>query len=234
MKKFNVLCWDFNTDKLTYYDVLPYLREEITERWESNKNDQLTREILKELIEASSRYQYCSRCEYEMIIHGWPVRKNNYKIDIHEQIMMNIDIITDILWNEFNCGDFIGDDDSNDVIFTPQNEWQLNIVDQMEHIKDVGELSDGYHTFNSLYEQRMYLWAAITKHNNKAWKSWKHSDGELCFGGGWFIVGINTPKGQYTYHYEAKYWDLFKCVILPTAPEWDGHTDKDVERVLSI
>lgn len=101
MKKFNVLCWDFNTDKLTYYDVLPYLRKEVTERWESNKNDQLTREILKELIEASSRYRFCSRCEYEMIIHGWPVHKNDYKIDIHEQIMMNIDVIAEILFEEY-------------------------------------------------------------------------------------------------------------------------------------
>ena len=35
-----------------------------------------------------------------MIVHGWPVRKNDYKIDVHEQVMMNIDIISDILYNE--------------------------------------------------------------------------------------------------------------------------------------
>ena len=39
-----------------------------------------------------------------MITHGWPVRKNNYKIDVHEQVMMNIDTIADILWKEIENG----------------------------------------------------------------------------------------------------------------------------------
>ena len=72
----------------------------------------------------------------------------------------------------------------------------------------IGEMSDGYHTFNGLYYQRMVLFAALVKaHKDKAWKSWRHEDGELCFGGGWFIVGIDTPEGIYTYHYEDKDWN---------------------------
>lgn len=100
---------------------------------------------------------------------------------------------------------------------------------------DPGEISDGFHTFNSLYYQRMALFAVIVNtYSHLAWKSWNHADGEKCFGGGWFVVGINTKYGQYTYHYEEKYWDMFNCKILPTAPEWDGHTDKDVYRLFSI
>ena len=99
----------------------------------------------------------------------------------------------------------------------------------------IGEMSDGYHTFNGLYYQRMVLFAAIVKaHKDKAWKSWKHEDGELCFGGGWFIVGIDTPQGSYTYHYEAKDFDLFDCEELPVAKHWDGHTEEDVTRLLSL
>lgn len=102
-------------------------------------------------------------------------------------------------------------------------------------VEDIGEISDGYHTFNSLYDQRLYLFAALVNtFRDISWKSHKHADGEDCFGGGWFVVGINTPKGPYTYHYENKYWDLFKCKELDRAPEWDGHTDKDIERVLSL
>lgn len=41
-------------------------------------------------------------------------------------------------------------------------------------------------------------------------------------------------KGGFPYHYEDKDWDLFHCKEVATAPEWDGHTDKDVERVLSL
>ncbi len=99
----------------------------------------------------------------------------------------------------------------------------------------IGEVSDGYHTFNSLYRQRLILTAALVKaHKDVAWKSWRHEDGQLCFGGGWFIIGFDTPDGGYTYHYEAKDWELFDCVELPVGKHWDGHTDEDVERLLSI
>ena len=99
----------------------------------------------------------------------------------------------------------------------------------------IGEMSDGYHTFNGLYYQRMVLFAALVKQNkDSAWKSHRHEDGELCFGGGWFIVGIDTPEGSYTYHYEDKDWDLFDCKELPVGKHWDGHTEEDVTRLLSL
>jgi len=102
-------------------------------------------------------------------------------------------------------------------------------------IKDIGDLSDGFHTFNQLYYQRMMLFATIVKQNRgRAWKSLRHEDGELCFGGGWFIVGIDTPEGSYTYHYEDNYYSLFDCVELERAKHWDGHTEKDVTRLLSL
>lgn len=90
--KFNVMVWDFNHDQLKYYDILPYLREHC-------KIDSSLEE-LKKSIEEESRYEFWARCEYEMIIHGWPVRKNEYKLDVHDQIMMNIDVIANILYNE--------------------------------------------------------------------------------------------------------------------------------------
>lgn len=99
----------------------------------------------------------------------------------------------------------------------------------------IGEMSDGYHTFSGLYYQRMVLFAALVKaYKDKAWKSHRHEDGELCFGGGWFIVGIDTPDGSYTYHYEDKDWDRFDCQELPTGKKWDGHTETDVTRLLSL
>lgn len=105
----------------------------------------------------------------------------------------------------------------------------------LEELGDIGEISDGYHTFNSLYRQRCILFAALCNtFKTLSWKSRKHSDGEECFGGGWFIVGIETSAGTYTYHYENEFWDLFKCQELDVAKEWDGHTDKDVERLLSL
>lgn len=104
-----------------------------------------------------------------------------------------------------------------------------------------GETSDGYHTFNELYRYRMLYHAAFVN----AWelidgindpypfpadpsvssvKSWKHSDGEPCFGGGWFIVVTTLPTGQISNHYEAQHWDLFNVPEVDLPPTYDGHT----------
>ena len=87
-----------------------------------------------------------------------------------------------------------------------------------------GETSDGYHTFNELYHHRAVLFSVIVKaFPDQAWKSRKHHDGSMY--DGMFIVGIETPDGQATYHYDIEpYWDMFQCKELEYAPEWDGHT----------
>ena len=96
-KKFNVMRWDFNSDKLVPYDVLPYFRD----CYKEEKNQPLTMEAMEKFIERKSHYMFWSRCEYEMIVHGWPVKENEYKLDVHEQIMMNVGLIAEILYNEF-------------------------------------------------------------------------------------------------------------------------------------
>lgn len=91
-----------------------------------------------------------------------------------------------------------------------------------------GELSDGYHTHNELYEYRLLYNA----HAARGWvaagypvvKSWRHSDGEECFGGGWFVVAAELPTGQVTNHYKADGWGLFEVPEAETAFAWDGHT----------
>lgn len=55
-----------------------------------------------------------------------------------------------------------------------------------------------------------------------------------CFGGGWFLVTIDTPDGAYGYHYEDKYWDVFHCKELERAKHWDGYTEEDVGRLMSL
>ena len=119
---------------------------------------------------------------------------------------------------------------------TDTEKSRIEAICEVANVEDIGDLSDGFHTFNGLYEQRMILFAALVKaYKDKAWKSHRHEDGELCFGGGWFIVGIDTPKGSYTYHYEDKFWNMFDCVELPRSKHWDGHTEKDaMERLMSL
>ena len=98
-----------------------------------------------------------------------------------------------------------------------------------------GETSDGYHTFNDLYHHRAVLFSVIVRdHQNIAWKARKHHDGTMY--DGMFIVGIETPKGQATYHYDLDpYWDMFDCEERECAPEWDGHTpDEAVARIATL
>lgn len=104
--------------------------------------------------------------------------------------------------------------------------------------------SDGYHTFDELYRYRALYNAGFFNELHHAWdivpaietksvvKSLRHSDGELCFGGGWFIVMANLPTGQISNHYEMKYWDLFKIPEVEKAPEWDGHTPEQASERL--
>ena len=98
-----------------------------------------------------------------------------------------------------------------------------------------GETSDGYHTFNELYHHRAVLFSVIVRdHSDLAWKSKLHNDGTMY--DDMFIVGIETPQGQATYHYDIEpYWEMFDCGELERAPEWDGHTpDEAIARIATL
>ena len=101
---------------------------------------------------------------------------------------------------------------------------------------DTNRISDGFHTFAELYEfRKIYnaalfnVWGNYMIPQYDVHKSRKHSNGELCFGGEWFIVVAVLPTGQISNHYEAKDWDLFKIPSVEKAKyEYDGHTPQDV------
>lgn len=115
------------------------------------------------------------------------------------------------------------------------NRWDVIVsylADLIEPQPIDGNTSDGYHTFNELYHHRAVLFSVIVKiFADRAWKSKLHADGTMY--DGMFIVGIETPDGQATYHYDVDpYWDMFQCKEVDRAPEWDGHTpDQAIERI---
>ena len=115
-----------------------------------------------------------------------------------------------------------------------KDEWNTKIVNErIEAIRDTSDISDGSHTFGELYHHRAVLFAVICNmFPDSAWKSMKHCNGGYIKG--FFIVGIETPEGQFAYHYPVEDWDLFKVEKLQVAPVWDGHTSKDVTRLFSL
>lgn len=119
--------------------------------------------------------------------------------------------------------------------YTPEGSHSKilrGLADLIEPCPIYGETSDGYHTFNELYHHRAVLFSVIVAtFGERAWKSKLHADGTMY--DGMFIVGIETPDGQATYHYDIDpYWNLFRCTELGRAPEWDGHTpNQAIERI---
>lgn len=100
------------------------------------------------------------------------------------------------------------------LLDTYGKEWVVGRID--------GETSDGYHTFNELYEHRVLLWInlCLLQHPNICYLVENHFDG-------WFLLGVQTPVGQLSYHCPNKYLDL--CKSIPRVhPEFDGHTSQDV------
>lgn len=96
-----------------------------------------------------------------------------------------------------------------------------------------GNVSDEYHTFDELYHHRMILFSIICNtYKDLAWKSWKHSDGTMY--DDYFIVGVTTALGDYTYHYHKDDWELFEVKELDNAPEWDGHKPEDINRLFGL
>lgn len=132
-------------------------------------------------------------------------------------------------------------------IYNSLNEYDYHLLHKdpssgkfiiAKSVNDIGDLNDGYHSFNELYRYRMLYNAAffngLAHYDDRADGSWevqydvhkskKHSDGEDCFGGGWFIVMTELPTGQISNHYEMKYWDLFNIPEKDKANVWDGHS----------
>ena len=109
-----------------------------------------------------------------------------------------------------------------------------------EPIEDKGNISDGYHTFNELYEYRLLYNASMFNELAKqglydVHKSKKHSDGTIPFGDeNWFIVQAELPTGQISNHYEMKDWDLFQVPEKEKANSYDGHTPQDVAKRLRM
>lgn len=133
-----------------------------------------------------------------------------------------------------------------DEVVLNDESGEMDPVTFVPKAKAPGDTSDGYHTFDELYEHRTGLLAALCNvaagvmeteglelRDMKClvFKSRHHHDGEMY--DGMFIVGLNCsmlpgPWAKWaTWHCEDKWWDRFNIPELDRAPEWDGHTPAD-------
>ena len=98
MESFYAIVYDFNRKTFVPYDVIPYLKKCYYE----TKNKPETLEEFKDFVKNQSMYQWWSRCEYEIILSDWPSQNQQKKIDVHYQVMTNLDTVTKVLMENIN------------------------------------------------------------------------------------------------------------------------------------
>lgn len=95
--KFNVIIFDSNSKNFKSFDIIPYL---IKEFLEEEIHAFKTFNDYKDFIIKTSRYKFWSKCEYEIILSDWPKNGSELKIDVYNQIMLNINVVTKIFIEE--------------------------------------------------------------------------------------------------------------------------------------
>lgn len=120
---FYVMEKDFNTGDIETYDVMPSLygsiltsNNKVSKRFVTrvkmeNKN-KVDKKGLRKFINSHFLYLYAYKCEWEFIVSDWPPVRDNgreKKIDAYMQLKPNIDLITDIVWEQIK--DKIKDDE---------------------------------------------------------------------------------------------------------------------------
>ena len=104
-KRYPLLSWkvfveDYNHGKIVEYDIMgEYLSDEIKgiiKKVESY-------EEFKERLNSILMYHFWSKCEWEVIITGWPPseRVEERKVDVYEQIKLNFEVFAKYIWGNW-------------------------------------------------------------------------------------------------------------------------------------
>lgn len=94
--KWNCFEWDINRDKLVWFnvlsdDLLDDIKKAHTKKQINNKED------LSNIVRIWAMHHYWSKCEHETLITDFPKYKNEYKMDVFEQLQNNWQIFIDYL-----------------------------------------------------------------------------------------------------------------------------------------
>ena len=107
-------------------------------------------------------------------------------------------------------------------------------LDKVKGLASAREQGDEYHTLDELYAHRFALTRAlVTLMPDQCVKSKRNGDGSVW--DGLFVVYINTPAGQVSYHYKIELWDQMPCREVEIPLAYDGHTpESTITRLASI
>jgi len=91
---------NFNGKKVEKYNIFEHERfaEDVKKIYKKYKNDfdSFSIEVRKSLM-----YYFWSKCEWEIILSGWPSRDDfcEKKIDVFEQVNMNYEVFIKYVWD---------------------------------------------------------------------------------------------------------------------------------------
>lgn len=92
---FKVIVDNVNTKQFEFYDVMPFFIRCYEETKKENRPN--TYEEFKAFVESNSAYMYWARCQWELILKPWVGHDKEKKVDVHWQLMHNLDLVTSIL-----------------------------------------------------------------------------------------------------------------------------------------
>ena len=95
----NVYYGDWNERLIKFDNIFDHYgfykdcRKNVKENYED-------RAKFEEVLRQDLFYYYCSKCEWEIVLSGWPSgdRIEGKKIDVYSQIMINWNIFADYVW----------------------------------------------------------------------------------------------------------------------------------------
>ena len=97
--EYNVYVDDFNARVIKTHNIFDHVSFvlDCAKDIKRLKND---REAIEERIRSHLMYYYWSKCEWEIILLGWPPREDGdgTKVDVYSQVMMNKGIFFDYVW----------------------------------------------------------------------------------------------------------------------------------------
>lgn len=99
MLVWNVFMEDVTAGRITAYNIFNhggFLRDCL----EASKKAADDRNFFRDAVKHSLIYYFWSKCEYELILSGWPPsqRTEDRKVDVYTQVCLNFDAFIDYLW----------------------------------------------------------------------------------------------------------------------------------------
>ena len=95
----NVYVGSFNSRDIRVYNVFDHSRfmDDIRKIYKKHKDDF---NAFSEEVRRSLMYYFWSKCEWEIVLTGWPPKDDfkDKKIDVYDQIMLNWDAFIKYVW----------------------------------------------------------------------------------------------------------------------------------------